>query len=369
LRAQTLGRLGEIAEAEAAAAESRERSRAAGLPEELAHACLLHGVTLRQLDRGEEALAAFDEALAQPGGPAVRRLVVRQRAGLLANSARAAEAIGPLAEEIATLTAAGDRETIPHTQYELAIAYLNAGRPLDAAEVGEEALAAFDAAADPQALAVRDLLVAVYHELSEHDAVLAQLTAMATTIAAADDPEALAQITERLAEALDRADRDATAAARFADAAAAWAAAERPVDALRARRRHATSLLWAGQPEPAVAALADADAAAVPLPGEPHALWERAMLDYDGARLLDRVDRTDEAIPRAARAAEGFRALGAGTQAGFAGLLHGELLRGAGRAGEAGPVLSAALAQVPDDEPALRGQLERALSALPEDRF
>jgi hypothetical protein len=118
-----------------------------------------------------------------------------------------------------------------------------------------------------------------------------------------------------------------------------------------------------------MAALAEADTAAAPLPGVPHALWERAMLDYDAARLLDRVDRADEAIPRAARAAEGFRTLGAGTQAGFAGLLHGELLRSAGRAGEAGPVLSAALAQVPDDEPALRGQLERALSALPEDRF
>ncbi|MEV4538644.1 hypothetical protein AB0J82_33180 [Asanoa sp. NPDC049518] len=363
LRAQTLGRLGETEEAEAAAAESRERFRAVGLPDELAHACLLHGVTLRQLDRGEEALAAFDEGLAVPCAPALRRMVTRQRAGLLANSARAAEAIAPLAEEIAALTASGDRETVPHTQYELAIAYLNAGRPLDAAEVGEEALAAFDAAAEPQALAVRDLLVAVYHELSEHESVLAQLSAMADTIAAGDDPEALAQVTERLAEALDRLDRDATAAARFADAAKAWSAAGRPVDVLRTRRRHATSLLWAGQPEPALAALAEADAAAMPLPDEPHAVWERAMLDYDGARLLDRLDRSDEAIPRAARAAEGFRALGAGTQAGFAGLLHGELLRAAGRPDEAGPVLAAALAQVPDDEPGLRGQLERALSA------
>ncbi|GIF63147.1 hypothetical protein Ais01nite_11820 [Asanoa ishikariensis] len=369
LRAQVLSRLGESEEAESAAAESRARFRAVGLPDELAHACFLHGVTLRQLDRGEEALAAFDEGLAAPCGPALRRLVTRQRAGLLANSARAAEAIAPLAEEIAALTAAGDRETVPHTQYELAIAYLNAGRPLDAAEVGEEALAAFDAAAEPQALAVRDLLVAVYHELSEHDSVLAQLTAMAETIAAGGDPEALAQVTERLAEALDRLDRDATAAARFADAAAAWSTAGRAVDALRARRRHATSLLWAGQPEAALAALAEADAAAAPLPDEPHAVWERAMLDYDGARLLDRLDRSAEAIPRAARAGEGFRALGAGTQAGFAGLLHGELLRSAGRPDEAGPVLSAALAQVPDDEPALRGQLERALSGLAEDRF
>ncbi|SNS58419.1 hypothetical protein SAMN05421812_1017 [Asanoa hainanensis] len=369
LRAQALGQLGETEEAEAAAAESRDRFRAAGLPDELAHACFLHGVTLRQLDRGEEALVAFDEGLAAPCAPAVRRLVTRQRAGLLANSARAAEAIAPLAEEIAALTAADDRETVPHTQFELAIAYLNAGRPLDAAEVAEEALAAFEAAGEPQALAVRDLLVAVYQELSEHESVLAQLTAMATTIAAGDDPEALAQITERLAEALDRLDRDATAAARFADAAAAWSTAKRPVDALRARRRHATSLLWAAQPEPALAALAEADAAAAALPDEPHAIWERAMLDYDGARLLDRLDRSDEAIPRAARAAEGFRSLGAGTQVGFAGLLHGELLRSVGRAAEAGPVLSAALAQVPDDERALRGQLESALSAAAEDRF
>ena len=369
LRAQVLGRLGEIAEAQAAAAESRERFRAAGLPDELAHACLLHGVTLRQLDRGDEALAAFDEGLAAPCAPSLRRMVTRQRAGLLANSARAAEAIAPLAEEIATLTAAGDRAPVPHTQYELAIAYLNAGRPLDAAEVGEEALAAFEAAADPQALAVRDLLVAVYQELSEHESALAQLTAIADAVAADGEPEALARVTERLAEALDRLDRDATAADRFADAAAAWVAAGRPVDALRARRRHATSLLWAGQPEPALVALAEADAAAAPLPDEPHAVWERSMLDYDAARLLDRTDHTADAIPRAARATEGFRTLGAGAQAALAGLLHGELLGSAGRQAEAGPVLAAALAQVPDDEPALRERIEGALSAVREDRF
>ncbi|MDG4826260.1 hypothetical protein O7635_30795 [Asanoa sp. WMMD1127] len=362
LRAQALGRLGEIEEAEVAAGAARERFRPAGPPDELAHACLLHGVTLRQLGRFDEALDAFDEGHAVPCGATLRRLVARQRAGLLANSARAAEAIAPLVEEIAALTAAGDRETVPHTQYELAIAYLNAGRALDAAEVGEEALAALDAAGDEQALAVRDLLVAVYQELSEHESVVAQLTALTTAIAARDEPEQLARVTERLAEALDRLDRDASAAGRFADAAASWSVAGRPVDALRARRRHATSLLWAGQPETALAALAEADTAAAALPAEPHAVWERAMLDYDAARLLDRTDRVAEAILRAARAVDGFRSLGAGTQVGFAGLLHGQLLQAEGRSDEARSVLSDALALVPDDEAALRGQLERALA-------
>ncbi|MEV0716587.1 hypothetical protein [Asanoa sp. NPDC050611] len=370
LRAQALGRLGETKEAEAAAAASREQFRPAGPPDELAHACLLHGVTLRQLGRFDEAVAAFDEALGVPCGAALRRLVGRQRAGLLANSARAAEAVAPLVEEIAALTAAGERDAVPHTQFELAIAYLNAGRPLDAAEVGEEALAAFEAAAaDEPALAVRDLLVAVYEELSEHESVIAQLSALIDAIAGRDDPEALARATERLAETLDRLDRDASAAARFAEAATAWTAAGRPIDALRGRRRHATSLLWAGQPEPALAALAEADAAAAPLPAEPHAVWERAMLDYDAARLLDRADRSAEAIPRAARATDGFRSLGAGAQVGFAGLLHAELLRRAGRSGEAGPVLADALALVPEDEPVLRGQLRSALAAVQDDRF
>ncbi|WP_203706363.1 hypothetical protein, partial [Asanoa iriomotensis] len=372
LRAQTLGRLGEVAEAEAAAAASREQFRPAGPPDELAHACLLHGVTLRQLGRFDEALAAFDEGVEVPCGAAMRRLVGRQRAGLLANSARAAEAIAPLVEEIAALTAGGDRDAVPQTRYELAIAYLNAGRALDAAEVAEEALAAFEAAADEQALAVRDLLVAVYEELAEHESVIAQLSAMIDAIAGRDEPEALARATERLAETLDRLDRDATAATRFAEAAAAWSAAGRPIDGLRAARRHATSLLWAGQPEAALAALAEADAAAVLLPDEPHAVWERSMLDYDAARLLDRTqrsDRADEAIARAARAGDGFRSLGAGAQVGFAGLLHGDLLRRAGRSGEAAQVLAAALASVPDDEPALRGQLESALASVHDDRF
>ncbi|MEV4623970.1 hypothetical protein AB0J74_35330 [Asanoa sp. NPDC049573] len=369
LRAQALGRLGEIEEAAAAAAESRERARAGGPPDERAHACLLHGVTLRQLGQADEALAAFDEALALPCAAELRQLVARQRAGLLANSSRAAEAITPLAEEIAALTAAGDRDTVPHTQHELAIAYLNAGRPLDAAEVAEEALAAFEAAGDEQALAVRDLLVAVYQELAEHESMLTQLTALAAAIAALDDPAALGRVTERLAEALDKLDRDATAATSFAEAAAAYTTAGRPIDALRARRRHTTSLLWAGQPDQAVAALAEADVAAAALPAEPHAVWERSMLDYDAARLLDRTGRSGEAIPRAERAVAGFRELGAGAQAGFAGLLHGELLRAAGRHEAAEGVLSGALALVPDDEEALRGQLEGALSAVRDDRF
>ena len=369
LRAQALGRLGEIEAAAAAAGESRRRQRAGGPPEDLAHACLLHGVALRRLGQADEALAAFDEALALPCGAELRRMVGRQRAGLLANSARAAEAITPLAEEIAALTAAGDRDTVPHTQQELAIAYLNAGRPLDAAEVAEEALAAFEAAGDDQALGVRDLLVAVYQELAEHEPMLTQLTALAAAIAALDDPAALGRVTERLAEALDKLDRDATAAARFAEAATAYLNAGRPIDAARTSRRHATSLLWAGQPEQALAALAAADTAAAALPAEPHAVWERAMLDYDGARLLDRTDRAEEAIPRAARAVAGFRELGAGAQAGFAGLLHGELLRAAGRHEAAETALSDALALVPDDEQALRGQLEGALSAARDDRF
>ncbi|GIF53067.1 hypothetical protein DFJ67_7328 [Asanoa ferruginea] len=369
LRAQALGRLGEIEEAAAAAGESRQQQRAGGQPDELAHACLLHGAALRQLGEADAALAAFDEALSVPCGAELRRLVGRQRAGLLANSARAAEAITPLAEEIAALTAAGDRETVPHTQHELAIAYLNAGRALDAAEVAEEALAAFEAAGDDQALGVRDLLVAVYQELAEHESMLTQLTALATAIAAQGDPAALGRVTERLAEALDKLDRDATAAARFAEAAASYTSAGRPIDAVRTSRRHATSLLWAGQPDQALAALAAADTAAAALPGEPHAVWERAMLDYDGARLLDRSGRAEEAIPRAARAMAGFRELGAGAQAGFAGLLHGELLRAAGRHEAAETALSDALALVPDDEEALRGQLEGALSAVRDDRF
>jgi hypothetical protein len=65
----------------------------------------------------------------------------------------------------------------------------------------------------------------------------------------------------------------------------------------------------------------------------------------------------------------GFRDLGAAAQAGFAGLLHGELLRAAGRHEEAEAALSGALALVPDDEESLRGQLEGALSAVRDDRF
>jgi len=364
LKAQALGQLGDVEAAAEAAGESRRRHRAAGPSDELAHACWLHGVALSQLGRGDEALAAFDEGLAQPCPPDLRRALLRQRAGILAQSERAAEAVDPLVEEIATLTAQGDHVAAAAARFELAVAYLNAGRPLDAAEIAEEALATFDAAGDQRVLAVRDLLVAVYEALGEHEALLAQLTALADAVRAAGDQEALGRASERAAETLDHLDRDATAAARFADAAAAYAAADLPIDAARARRRHATSLLWAGQPDAALAGLAEADAGAATLPDEPHAHWERAMLDYDAARLLGRLDHGDDAIRRAGAAADRFRDIGAATQAGWSGLLRADLLREAGRTAEAEVALRRAQTDLPADDEEGHARLRAALADL-----
>jgi len=363
LKAQALGQLGEIGAAEESAAESRRRHRETGPPDDLAHACLLHGVSLRQLGRADEAVEAFDEALDQPCPPAVRRAVARHRAGVLAGTPRAAEAIAPLVEEVAALTAEGDRDTVAYVQHELAIAYLNAGDPLDAAQLAEEALAAFEAAGDDQALATRDLLVAVYEALAEHDAVLAQLAALAEAVRARGDHASLARASERTAETLDKLDRDATAAAHFAEAAAAHAEAGFPVDAARARRRHMTSLLWAGQVPAALAALAEADAA---LPDDPDAGWERAMLDYDAARVLDQAERPAEAVDRAGRAVTGFRAVGAATQTAWSGLRHGQLLAAAGRPAEAAGVLRQALSDLPPDDDEGHARIEAALAALPD---
>ncbi|OLB64789.1 MAG: hypothetical protein AUI10_09585 [Actinobacteria bacterium 13_2_20CM_2_72_6] len=348
-RAQHLGAAGRVELSRETAAEGARLARAAGFAEGLARASWILGLAAEFQQDAPGAVAAYDEALAAAEDPQFERQVRRHRAGLLAGSARAEEAIGDLAESVAAELAAGDVESANATRHQLAIAYLNAGRVLDAAETAEEAVAAFDAAGDPHAHAVRHLLATADIRLGQPDDAIAVLEIIEAHCLSMENPAGAGQMAEEIGDVLDKLDRDAAAAARFQQAAERYRQADLPVEAARARRRYATSLLWSHDLSAALAALELADLASAGLPADdPAAAWERGMLGYDGAKIFSHDGRLVEGAVRAAAAAARFRGIGALTEAAHTEALRGELLLQAEQPADAEQALRRALADLPE---------------------
>src|SRR5439155_24777768 len=157
-RAQHLGAAGEVERSRQMATEGARLARAARFAEGVARACWVLGLAAEFQHDPQAAVDAYDDALASVEDPTFAQQIRRQRASLLAGSARADEAVDDLREALAAETAAGNAAAANATRHQLAIAYLNAGRTLDAAETAEEAVAAFDAVDDPPAHSVRHLL-------------------------------------------------------------------------------------------------------------------------------------------------------------------------------------------------------------------
>src|SRR5262249_52053020 len=143
---------------------------------------------------------------------------------------------------------------------------------------------------------------------------------------------------------------DAAAAERYLAAADAFRAAGHLVDEFRNRRQHAISMMWANDIEGAVAALATADELGLSLPGDDNGRWERAMVLYDGARILRTAHRPGEASLRAASSAAAFRELGLPVQSAYAEILHAELLLHRGRPADAEAAVRRAMAELPAEE-------------------
>ena len=123
------------------------------------------------------------------------------------------------------------------------------------------------------------------------------------------------------------------------------------MDELRARRRHALSLHWAHGWERAIPALAAADALARPDGDQPGLSWERAMLNFDGGRILWSAGRTADAAARAEAAADAFLALDQPAEASAAHRMLAQILLNAGQPGQAEAAIRLALAEAPDGMP------------------
>lgn len=359
-QAHCLSGLNRPAEFRAAAAHARELYRELG-GSGLAVACLLYGSSFdpdSNPEDGQEALAAFDEAVA--AAPAGRASIDPRlaRARALCALDRAPDAIDDFVEVVALCTELGLADGAAFARFELASAYRLAGRSLEAAEAGEEAVVALAGiGAQEAADRCRYLLATTYRELGEDDAAIALLDQLAANLDGYDNLPARGQMLEEAGDLLYRLDRDTVAADRYLAAAETFASGGLLLDELRARRRHALALRWAGDLAAALGALTAADATAAGLPADvasqPQAAWERAMLGYDATKILIGADRLDEALPRIVGVPHQLRAIEAFGEAFLAELLLGELLLRMDRPVEAEPVLRGVLSGLPRDAEAL----------------
>ncbi len=336
-------------------------AEAAQMPDTVAR---LHVGLALCLEHAGELLAAADHlasAIPLIAEPQVRSGLRRARANQLARTERASEAIDDLVEAVADSTARGAVDEAADARHSLAIAYLNTGRPLDAAEIAEEELA-YRLSVDERpneadrrsngpasALPVRHLLATIYERLGQTDDAVAQLDAIADVHTSLGERAEAGQVASEAGEVLDKADRDGDAATRFLVAADVYAELGRHLPELYNRRRHALSLHWVQHTEQAVAALRAADALVPHLDGE-DAQWELARLHYDAARILRAAGELAEAAARAGRSAEVLAELRAPGPASDARLLQARILLERGDAAAAEAAARGALQERPDVE-------------------
>src|SRR5205814_3769707 len=102
-----------------------------------------------------------------------------------------------LADAVATET---DVAAANAARHQLAIAYLNAGRVLDAAETAEAAITAFDAAGDPHAHAVRHLLARADVRLGQPDEAVAVLEIVEAHCLSEDNLAGAGQMAEEIGD-------------------------------------------------------------------------------------------------------------------------------------------------------------------------
>jgi cellulose synthase operon protein C len=353
-RAQVLLALHRPGEAAAAADGARAYARRHGPAPFFVAASLLWA---NAASDASAAIAALDEVLAVGGPDAVLDARVARARRLMAAD-RPGDAIGDYVEAVALCTERGAEHGGAALRHELAVAYRDADRLAEAAEVAEEAVAAWErlgagAARDD----ARFVLAGVYARLGDVDAALHGYDELLER--QAGNPLGRGQLAAAAAEAAFRGDRDAEAAARFAVAADAYREAGAWQEELATLRRRVRALHWAddvpAMEEALAAAIARHAAAPAALAAEPPLVWERAMLGHEAARFLLHRDRPAEALRHVAPYPQRLRDIGATDDADRAEALHGEALLRTGERDAAVRLLEPLLARLAPDSPVRAG--------------
>ncbi|GLW06679.1 hypothetical protein Misp01_18090 [Microtetraspora sp. NBRC 13810] len=308
-------RPGRAGDALAAAARARAALRG-HRGADLAGACLLHARLIRRSGGDlEEALAAYGEALAAaPRSEAGSRAIAHASRGeVLVGIGRAAEAADDLIEAVAAFTALGAAGYAALARVDLCRAYLATGRPLDAAETAEEALALLPADAVEGRTDVRWVRAVALRELGELETALTAFTDLESDLAtgrAGTSAQEAARAAEEAGDTLMRLERPLEAARRFAAAAQGHGPG---LDAVRALRRQGAALFQGDEEEAALDILRTAGEALARLPRETlddaEATWESGWIAFEEARTLGWLERFAEAVKRCDESQAAFRSI------------------------------------------------------------
>jgi tetratricopeptide (TPR) repeat protein len=273
----------------------------------------------------------------------MRATLLVAQGDVLIQLARPAEAVPVLLAAVGAALDSDDGYLVASTRRALALGYRDAGQLLDASDVAEESIAGFDAAGDHHsANGMRYLLAQIQVALNEPDSALALYAELVASCRAHGTLGGLPSVLTDSADLLDRLDRDALAAERYREAGDA-AAADDPYRTAYCRYQEALSLLWSGRREAALTVLAEAEQTVASLPADGAKMWHEAQLASNAVRILRSADRLPEAVANAERALALFTELDDRTRMIGAQLMLGEVLLRSERAGEAEPVLRAAL--------------------------
>jgi tetratricopeptide (TPR) repeat protein len=307
-----------------------------------------------------EQVSLFGETIASGArGPALAARAGRGRA--LMSLQRPAEAIDDLVEAVALAAAEEMPEASAFARIDLAHAYRLAERPVEAAEVAEEALLRLDrlGLSEP-ANDVRFLLTDLYRALGDDESALAGYRELIERLT--DNPAGRAQVGESLADLLYRKDRDGDAAEAFGAAAADLHEAGDLIGELRALRRRVSALHFAGRPAEAEATGRRIGELFGALPPEmaqvPNAIWQRWMTAFETGRVFMSAERWDDAIAELRSGVAGLRDLGALADADRLTSMLAEVLLRAGEPAEAEALLRGVLERLPGDAPERPGLTE-----------
>jgi hypothetical protein len=334
----------------------REHGPASRLAEAAALCGHLAAEPAEQIEAFTVVIAAAGDELALPA-----RL---GRARALMLSDRAAEAIPDLVEAVAIAAEHNIEEGGAFARAELADAYRLVGRPIEAAEVAEEALTINERLGLTEAANNnRFLLAGLHRDLDDRAGALAGYRDLIERLA--DNPSGRGQVREEAAKILYELDRDAEAADEFATGATDLAAADDPIGELRLLRRQVGALHFADDPERAEEAarlaVRKCNELSPQLATESSAIWESSMIAFEFARLLMTRNRWAEALPHLPGVPERLRSIGMPDEANRLECMLGEALLRTGSAPEAEAVLRPLLERLPANV-AMRGQVAGLLA-------